>query len=623
MSEPSSQRHAERLSRAEQYERAANELLMRSGWLAPLRAVLFLAMVVAGFCGWLIIGAGPVGFTLCGIFFVVLVAVVMKHERLQRDVIELRTRAHIQKQAAARITRDWDQLPKWRIQPPDEMRAVSRDLDLLGHTSLFRWLCEAHTPSGIRTIRDWLMTPAPPDEIRERQAAVQTLRDLPELCDEIGVAGSLLAQGLSDPDQFLEWLESKGWYHNRRQLLMLARTLSIGFLIVLLMFIFRIASRDVLGVIGLLIVGVNVILSVSFTGSMHDVFFQVTTPSGEMQRYRELFGLMSRLPQEQPRLAKLRDIVTDIEHGAERQLKSLQNIMDLANLRRSGIFGAIYLLLQITVLWDFHVMTLLERWRVAFCKDARRWFDALGELEALASLAAAARNHPDWVFPSVDGSIEKLEAQQLGHPLLPPESCVRNDVEVGPQGAVLLVTGSNMSGKSTLLRSLGLNSVLAHAGGPVCATEYASPPLVVATSMRIVDSLDDGVSFFMAELKRLKEIVDQADGFRADDGPMLLYLLDEILQGTNSAERRIAVARVVAHLLQRRSIGAISTHDLELAGEPLLAKACRPVHFRESFEETEQGRRMTFDYQMHQGVAPTTNALVLLEMVGLNESPET
>ena len=193
-------------------------------------------------------------------------------------------------------------------------------------------------------------------------------------------------------------------------------------------------------------------------------------------------------------------------------------------------------------------------------------------------------------------------------------------LSVGPQGSLLLVTGSNMSGKSTLLRSLGLNAVLAHAGGAVCAAEYSGPPLVVATSMRIVDSLDDGVSFFMAELKRLKEIVDQADSFRDDRGPMLLYLLDEILQGTNSAERRIAVAQVASHLLARRAIGAISTHDLELGEDPMLKDACRPVHFRETFSKEDGKRKMTFDYQIRKGVAPTTNALALLELVGLREA---
>ena len=178
-----------------------------------------------------------------------------------------------------------------------------------------------------------------------------------------------------------------------------------------------------------------------------------------------------------------------------------------------------------------------------------------------------------------------------------------------------------MSGKSTLLRAIGTNVALAQAGGPVCADQLTLPPLIIATSMRVEDSLLDGVSFFMAELKRLKEIVDQADSLRSQDGPLLLYLLDEILQGTNSVERHIAVQRVLQHLLESGAIGAVSTHDLELASSPTLADHCRNVHFRESFAGEGEQRRMTFDYQLRDGIASTTNALKLLELVGIQPHP--
>ncbi len=192
-----------------------------------------------------------------------------------------------------------------------------------------------------------------------------------------------------------------------------------------------------------------------------------------------------------------------------------------------------------------------------------------------------------------------------------------NDVEVGPQGTVLLVTGSNMSGKSTLLRSIGLNAMLAEAGGPVCAQMLQMPPLTVTTSMRIQDSLEDGVSFFMAELKRLKNIVDEASDYTHRGDRALLYLLDEILQGTNSVERHMAVARVLAHLVVKGAIGAVSTHDLELAQSPELANCCQAVHFRETLHDEACVQQMTFDYRLRAGIATTTNAMKLLELVGL------
>jgi DNA mismatch repair ATPase MutS len=207
-----------------------------------------------------------------------------------------------------------------------------------------------------------------------------------------------------------------------------------------------------------------------------------------------------------------------------------------------------------------------------------------------------AYNHPDWAFPTVEVGAKQLSARELGHPLLPNERRVCNDVEIGPPGSFLLVTGSNMSGKSTLLRSIGVNALLAQAGSVVCARDMVLPPLDVETSMRVADSLADGVSFFLAELVRLKQIVDRA-ALDAKSERRLLYLLDEILQGTNSRERHVAVLRVIGHLLEQNAIGAVSTHDLELANASELRGACRVVHFRETLSSDAQGRKMSFDYQ--------------------------
>jgi DNA mismatch repair ATPase MutS len=217
-----------------------------------------------------------------------------------------------------------------------------------------------------------------------------------------------------------------------------------------------------------------------------------------------------------------------------------------------------------------------------------------------------------------DRSESTIVARQLGHPLIADDDRVPNDVEIGPAGTFVLVTGSNMSGTSTLLRAVGVNITLAQAGGPVCASRLRMPPVGLATSMRIRDSLANGVSFFLAELRRLKQIVDQSRDSQ-HDSQLLVYLLDEVLQGTNSAERHIAVSRVIGHLVEHGSIGMVSTHDLELAKSPTLAAACRTVHFRESITGRHGNEQMTFDFILRPGLATTTNALKLLEFVGLDE----
>jgi DNA mismatch repair ATPase MutS len=236
---------------------------------------------------------------------------------------------------------------------------------------------------------------------------------------------------------------------------------------------------------------------------------------------------------------------------------------------------------------------------------------------------------------------DTLRARDLGHPLIPGDRRVGNDVEVGPPGTFLLVTGSNMSGKTTLIRAIGANAVLAEAGGPVCARELTMPPVRLATSIVVEDSLEEGVSFFMAELLRLKSVVDaaaaeaRADGdldeageageTRGGAGPAggdrrLLFLLDEVLRGTNSAERRVAIQRVLGRLLELGAIGAITTHDLQILAEGELERAAVPIHFRETVRpRPEGGADMTFDFIARPGLAPTTNALRLLEAVGLGD----
>ena len=267
--------------------------------------------------------------------------------------------------------------------------------------------------------------------------------------------------------------------------------------------------------------------------------------------------------------------------------------------------------------WDLHVLAALERWQSQHGHQARQWLSTLGDVEALAALATLAHDNPDWVNPSYEVTHAAVAAEQIGHPLLAAEVRKHNDVAVGPAGTFLLVTGSNMSGKSTLLRAIGLNAVLAGAGAPVCAASLAMPPVTLWTSARVTDSLEQGVSFFMAELRRLKQVVDAADAAHAAGGPPVLALLDEILQGTNTAERQIAARRVIRLLLRRPAIGAVSTHDLTLADAPDLAAAARPVYLRETVADAPDGPRMSFDYRLRPGLARSSNALRLLELVGI------
>jgi DNA mismatch repair ATPase MutS len=297
--------------------------------------------------------------------------------------------------------------------------------------------------------------------------------------------------------------------------------------------------------------------------------------------------------------------------AATQQMRALARLAHLAGLSNSGM---LYLPVQLLTLWDSHVLRRVDAWRTTVGPHVSDWFDALGRIDALAALAALAHDHPDWPFPGI-GEDAKIDAAGMGHPMLRTERCVVNDVAVGPPGTFLLVTGSNMSGKSTLLRAIGLNLRLAMAGAPVCAKSMVLPRAELRTSFNVEDSLADGVSLFMAQLQRVKAIVDAARD-AATRGTVMVYLMDEMLAGTNTAERRIAATRVIRHLVELGAIGAITTHDLALAAVPELQQSAVPVHFRETVHPGDEPT-LTFDYTLRPGVATSTNALKLMEIVGL------
>ena len=353
-------------------------------------------------------------------------------------------------------------------------------------------------------------------------------------------------------------------------------------------------------------------LSFWFGGRIHRVFSRVSAREGDFRRYADLIRTAAARRYVAPQLDALRACLTAQAGIACHQMERLDELTSLADLRLSPM---LHIPLQLLTLWDFHVLQALERWQNGPGRHARRWLEALGELEAIAALAGLSHDNGDWAFPTfLTEGPPMFTAEDLGHPLIPRKARVHNDVVLGPPGSFLLVTGSNMSGKSTLLRSIGVGVVLAQAGGPVCARTLRLPPVRLATSIHVRDSLEAGVSFFMAELQRLKGVVDLADG---DDPRPLLYLLDEVLRGTNAQEREIAVRRVLVHLLKRGAMGAVTTHDLSLARLEGLEDACHPVHFTETFERTPQGPRMDFDYRVREGVATTRNALKLVELVGI------
>lgn len=562
---------------------------------------------------WLLgIGAGLLA------LFVVL---VIKHDGVLKELDRREQLWTINGEAVLRLDRKWANLAHLTVPEAVGDDPVARDLDLFHsdgrRASLYQLLGTANTPPGRTTLARWLLQPAEPSEVRARQEAVAELAPLLDWRQELAYRGREMARLPPDTGPFLAWAEGGPWMLVKVWRIWVPRLLVVATMTLVALHIAGVLPAFWLGMIVL-----NLLYTALQGGPARETFGQVSWRERAFRHFSQLFQPLAETRFEAGRIKTLQQGLVSGGLTAHQQMKRLDAINGYADLRHSGL---LHLSLQALTLWDFHVLYALERWQQRVGGAVRQWFDVLGEMEALCALAALRHDHPDWTFPEVApaaGGEARIIAEGLGHPLLPPESCVCNDVTVGPPETFLLVTGSNMSGKSTLLRAIGVNTVLAQAGGPVFAGSLRLAPVDLGTSFRVQDSLEEGVSFFMAELRRLKEIVDQATGRIRTDGRTLLFLLDEILQGTNVFERQVAVRHVIVHLLDQGALGAVSTHDLSLADAEGLAGAAQPVHFTETYERDADGPHMHFDYLLQPGVAPTSNALKLLEIVGLGRAGE-
>jgi len=554
-----------------------------------------------------------------GVLLAGFVVLAVQHGEIGRRRRRAATRAEINGEALARVAREWDALPLRHGIRAEAGHPFAADLDLFGRASVMHLLDTTTTPMGEAALGRWLTEPAAADAVRERQVAVAELAPKLDWREELALRGRLRAAAPPDPEPFLAWAEGERWLARRSWL----RWAAWAGPALLWLGIAAQAAGLVAGPYWIVALGFNLAISQTFGDRAHHIAGRVREQRGALLGYADQLDVLvgEDVSPQAPILRRLRESLAVAGTPATVLLRRLDR---LASLLIPHDY-LLYLPLQVATLWDVHLLAALERWQAAAGKRTRGWLVALGEAEALAALGALAHDNPDWAFPEVDDAADTLTASQLAHPLLGADTRVANDVAVGPPETFLLVTGSNMSGKSTLLRALGVNVVLAGAGAPVCAAACRLPPVTLWTSVRVQDSLERGVSFFMAELQRLKLVVDAARTAREDGGPRLFYLLDEILQGTNTIERQVAARRIVRHLVAQGAIGAVSTHDLGLADPteaPTIAAAARPVHFRETVGAARGEPAMSFDYRLRPGIATSTNALRLMALVGLNVDEE-
>jgi hypothetical protein len=592
--------------RRDDAERQREVAASRWNRVGNLRLALF--VVLACLVGWALIDAAVWKWVAAAAIVAVLVMIIPWHAGIRRKRDAHAALVTVNQLALARLGLYWVSLPFHDASVP-RTHPYAHDLDITGHASILQRISTPVLHHGVATIRAWLLEPASPGEIASRQQAVRELAPMLDLRQRLEAIGRASEGAPPDPEPFLAWARQKPWLLRRPWLWTAAIISPLALVVLAALWL----AGAITAPLWLAPIVINVALFQLFGGQVSERVAQSTPLRDAMRGYAGVFRLIAA---SNPTSPKLRDIVDRLdESGATGQLGAFARIAGFAIPRGS----IIWMPLQMATLWDVHVLHSLERWRQRSHHDIGAWFAAAGEWEALAALSVLAHDHLEWAFAEVDPGATAVEAAALAHPLIATTEAVANDVTVGPEGTFLFVTGSNMSGKSTLLRAIGVNAVLAQAGGPVAATALRMPPLDPWTCMRVEDSLERGVSYFMAELQRLKAVVDAA---RAATGRPVLYLLDEILQGTNTAERQVASRQVLAQLCASHAIGGVSSHDLDLVNDPRIAGRAVAVHFAETLDHAPgDAAAMTFDYRLRPGPATSTNAIALMRLLGFEIDP--
>jgi hypothetical protein len=561
--------------------------------LSNARLVVFaVAAVLAGVA----FGTDRIDPRWLGVPLVAFAALVVAHDRVlrRRDLAERAARYY--EDGLARLDGAFAGRGPTGERFRDAEHAYADDLDLFGSGSLFDLLCRARTAIGEERLAAWLLAPASPADVSARQEAVRELAPALDLREALALAGAKIAPGLH-AEALRRWAGASppAPSHWLRVLLLGLALLSAGLLLATLFGVPLLIPwlATVLAIGG---------IALALRSRVARVLRETGAPAADLALWSDLLALLEASRLEAPLTAALRAEIAVDGEPASKRIARLGRLVELLDARRNQFFAPIGAVLGFTT----QVALAVDAWRAQCGPRVDAWLEAVATLEALASLATHAYEHPADAFPKLAAGAPRFDAEALGHPLLTEAQCVRNDVRFGDGPRVLLVSGSNMSGKSTLLRSVGVAALLAQAGAPVRATRLALSPLAIGASLRIFDSLQAGHSHFYAEIRRLRQIVSLTEG-----ATPVCFLLDEILHGTNSHDRRIGAEAVVRALLDRGAVGLVTTHDLALA--EIADARIANVHF----EDQVIDGRMHFDYRMRDGIVTRSNALALMRSVGL------
>jgi hypothetical protein len=596
--------------RQQQFAQAKQTAQRQYNQLALVRLAWF---AVSIFAVWLLIRLDEQLVAAAGILIGIagFLILLKKHQSVRRARDLNHQLVFINQDEAARLKRQYLR-PEMGEQFASPTHDYSGDLDVFGKHSLFRLLNRTHTHGGRKRLAKWLKSPSAPESIRLRQQAVNELKSQIDWRQQFEALAYIEEAVDRSPAELIKWVTAESsplpTYLNIVRFLFPVITLGL-FVSWLLGYV---PGTAVL--IGLAIHGVVLSQTAARAKEVSEQTFEISTA---LRAFQGLFRQAEGLKVEAVRLGAIQKALLSNDRLASEAIGRLGQLTEGLNYRRNPYF---YLLFGIATLWDVHYLFRLERWCKQHGPDLSLWFDALGELEALNSLAGFAYAHPAYATPDIVENRLMLDVTSAIHPLLPPDRSVANSLTLAGSGQTILITGSNMSGKSTFLRTVGANVVLALAGALVSAERFTCSPMRVFTSMRTQDSLEESTSSFYAELKRLQTLItmsklsdDTSQNRSLQDCLPVLYFLDEILKGTNSADRHRGAEALIRQLHKTTASGFVSTHDLELGQLTDADGFVRNFHFQSDILNGE----LLFDYKLRDGICESFNASQLMQAIGI------
>jgi hypothetical protein len=533
----------------------------------------------------------------------IFLVLVISHSRLDRARKVAQRAVDYYTRALDRVNDKWTASGETGERFRDAAHPYADDLDLFGTGSLFQLLSTARTTAGEATLAGWLAAPANQEEILDRQAAVDELRNRLDLREDLALLGQdFRASG--HPNALAQWgaapaIPFPAWIRFVAPVFALT---ALGLLIAMFAADLKDPRIRIAFILTAVLEGLVVL---PLRERIAKVVLAVGQPGHDLALLAQVLKRLEAERFASPKLGRLRARLDVAGQPASHRIAKLERLIELLDSRDNLVMRLVGPLL----LWTTQLAMAIEAWRAVSGASIAGWVSAVGEMEALSSLACYAYEHPNDPFPEIAAQGPLFDARAMAHPLLPESRSIRNDLHLSDSMGLIVISGSNMSGKSTLLRTTGVNAVLALAGAPVRAEALTISTLQLGASIRINDSLQAGASRFYAEITRLRDILALAD-----KGPVL-FLLDELLNGTNSHDRRIGAEGVVRGLARRHAIGLVTTHDLALAA---IADSLAPAAANKHFEDHLENGVMTFDYRIQPGVVEKSNALELMRAVGLD-----